>query len=366
MRDEKQSYGILGLFGEVRDSIKTFGKLHTAITRGSMSENLKNTMVNPLTIVERSIAHNPNIDNILYACNDIYLAIYLAMASRLTAQGLDSARVTRVLEKLATDRDPLATLASGESTSALALVQLGCEARRGDDDDEVNRLSMSGRDQIDKIIPMDSLSVGKTVILTFTEGETELPVPINIRLNVNLASAELVRDIYLANFTDHNIINNIKSVYIYGEQTWLEAFTGMKYVKRQERLLMADVNGELRDHFGDAAKELGFSMLTGDIAINRASGIILTDKANKRQLERAFRGDLDKFRDRERLMEGTACMLLCVVDQEDDMCTFYLKGLKDKQVLKFTQIKVKSNGQSAIDINQIMGGAMVGSVPSLT
>lgn len=372
MSSETAKFGILSLFGEIRDSIRLGGKYHNAITRGSIPEQLKNTMVNPLTLVENSVSHNPKIDDILYACNDIYAALYFAMASRLTALDVDAVRVTRTLEKLATDRDPLASIAAMESSGGIVELgllelsneELGLEARRSKDDDA--EISLSSKDQIDKVIPVDSLCVGKTMLLTFTEKGASIPVPVSVRLNTNIASTNLISDIYLANYNDFNLIRRIKQSTVYGETTILESLTGLDYVKRAERLHMADVDGVIRSHFRDASREVGFSLLTGDVAVNRASGVIVLDKANIRQLENSFRGRIDKFKDRQRLMDGTACMLMAVVDQEDDMVTFYLKGLKSAQRIKFSQLKVKTNGQSNIDVNQIMGGAMVGSVPSLT
>ncbi len=359
MSADSPRFGLLSLFGEIRDGIRTAGKYHNAVTRGSIPEQLKNTMVNPLTLIESSVSHNPKIDDVLYACNDIYAALYLAMASRLTALDVDAVRVTRTLEKLATDRDPLASIAATESASAA--ITLGLEAYTDE-----NPGSISSRDQLDKVLPADSLSVGKVLNLNFTENGSNISVPVSIRLNTNIVSHKLMSDIYQANYTDFNLIRNIKGWAVYGEKTLLEALTGLDYVKRQERLHKADVDGLLRSHFRDASKEVGFSLLTGDVAVNRASGVIVLDKANLRSLETAFRGRIDKHRDRQRLMDGTACMLMAVVDQEDDMVTFYLKGIKNAQRLKFSQIKVKSNGSSSVDINQIMGGAMVGTVPSLT
>lgn len=362
MSSEKAKFGLLSLFGELRDSIRTAGKYHNAITKGSIPEQMKNTMVNPLTLVESSIAYNSRIDDILYACNDIYAALYFAMASRLTALDIDAVRVTRTLEKLATDRDPLSSIAGMES--AASIIQLGNEARRGNDDE--NSAGINTKDQVDKLFPNDSLSLGKTLVLNFTSNGETLAVPVSVRLNTVIASNSLLRDTYLANYTDFNLITRVKQSTVYGETTILEALTGLDYIKRNERLHKADVDGVLRSHFGDQAKEIGFSVLTGDVAVNRASGVIVLDKSQLRNIESSMRGRIDKFRDRQRLMDGTACMLMAVVDTEDDMVTFYLKGIKNSQRLKFSQLKVKSNGQSAVDVNQIMGGAMVGTVPSLT
>lgn len=361
MSIEKPRFGLLALFGEIGDTIRTAGKYHNSITKGSIPEQLKNTMVNPLTLVERSLVHHPQIDDVLYACNDIYASLYLAMASRLTALDVDAVRVTRILEKLATDRDPLASIAAAES--AAGIIELGLESYRDSDEDAQ---SISNKDQLDKILPADSLSVGKVLSLTFEEKGSKISVPVSVRLNTNLVSKQLIEDIYKANYTDFNIIRRIRQSTVYGNSTILESITGLDYVKRQERLHVADVSGQLRSHFGDASRELGFSLLTGDVAVNRASGVLVVDKASQRSLETAIGGRISKFRDRQRLMDGTACMLMVSVDTEDEMVTFYLKGIKNAQHLKFSQLKVKSDGSSNIDIAQIMGGAMVGSVPSLT
>lgn len=354
-------FGLLSLLGEFQDSIRTMGKMHNAITRNSIPEQLKNTMVNPLVIVDRSVSHNPKIDDILYGCNDIYTSLYLAMASRLIALDIDAVEVTRTLEKLATDRDPLSSIAAMES--AASILMIGAEANRNYDEDT---RGMDNKNQLDKLLPSDSLSVGKTVQLGFTSKGERLDVPVSIRLNTNIASSDLISDIYKANYTDFNLIRAVKQNTIYGEGTMFEVLTGLDAVKRQERLHLADVNGTLRSHFGAQSRELGFSLLTGDVAVNRASGVLILDKANERKIESAFRGRIGRFDDRQRLMDGTACMLMCVVDQEDDIVTFYLKGIKNAQRLKFSQLKVNSSGQSSIDLTKIMSGAITNSVPSLT
>lgn len=362
---DKTNYGVLGLFVEMRDAIRGIGKYHNAITKGSIPESLKNTMVNPLVLVENSLGHHPSIDDILYACNDIYASLYIAVISRTTALDVDAVRVTRILEKLATDRDPLASIAAMESEGGLDATQLMHLALEsyGDEDDTAG---MSHKDQLDKVLPADSLAVGKTISITFESNGSKISVPVSIRLNTNLVSASLMEDIYKANYVDFNLIRSWKQNTLYGTKTMFEALTGLDYVKRQERLHVADINGELRSHFGDAAKEVGYSFLTGEVAINRASGVIIINKQSVRGIESAIGGRLSRLNDRERLMDGTAAMLMVVVDTEEEMITFYLKGIKNHQRLKFSQIKVKRNGDSNIDLTKIMGGSMVGSVPSLT
>jgi len=213
---------------------------------------------------------------------------------------------------------------------------------------------------------MDSLSVGKNAQLTFTSGRNSIVQPITVRLSVSAVPPKVLQDIYKANYVDHNIISNLRNLTVLGEGTLMDVLTGANYIRRQERLYKADVDGQIRRHFRENAKDVAFAVLTGEVAINRASGIMVLDRKNLRTLESSFRGRIDDFKDRNRLMEGTACMLMVVVDDDEDMVTFHLKGIKNSNRLKFSQVKMNSSGNGAVDIQQVMAGAMAGSVPSLT
>lgn len=362
MSQTQQSRGLLSLLGSMREYIREFGKFHQATTNGSLPEFLKNTSVNPLVMVDARVAYDPIADGVMMATNELIALMYLQVASRLTNQDIDAVRVTRVLEKLSTERDVLGSIAATEAENCFIGHAIGLENYR-----DVEGAHSTGQDPKANmnVIEAPSLAVGKVVTLVFTHKGEKLPVPVSIRLNPHICQASLIADIFKANHQDFNIIDKVKLGYLEGE-TLGETLFSLKDLRRQENIRKQDIDGVISNHFNKAMKEAGYSAMTGEVAINRASAAIIIDQSSVSTIETAIKGKLSKFKDREKFMAGSSAMLVAVVDREDEMVDFYYRGFTGASTLTFRQLGKLSGGSNpSVDLTEALTDMMSGSVPKL-
>lgn len=351
--------GLFGLLGEFAQGARTIGKAVKASRSSSISEYLGSTAVEPTCLLESSLVHLEITDSLLSNLLDSYACMYLQVASRLTAVNIDAVKVTRTLEKLATDRDILDAIVATESEGNNFL-SIGIEA------DRKERASRGGIKVDSKafapITDNTQLSVGKLIKIEISNGTESLDVPVSIRFRTRVTPEGLINDIFKANYADTNLLQRIK-LYNLEEITLGEAFSGADMVRAQERVRLADRDGIVRSHFTNALKDAGYAALTGEIPINRASGVTIISANTQTTIERDLRGRLDNHKDREKFFSGTATMVLAIVDAEDELVHIYYRGFKDGMTETFRSI-ARTSGKGGSDLTPVVKDLLSGQVPS--
>lgn len=341
--------GLFGILGEFSQGARTIGKAIKATRNSSISEYLGSTSVEPTCLLESSLVHLEITDSLLMNLLESYACMYLQVASRLTAVSIDAVKVTRTLEKLATDRDILDAIVATESEGN-NFISLGLEAFKADSK------------AFAPVTENSQLSVGKLIKIEISNGKESLDVPVSIRFRTRVTPNGLIKDIFTANYADTNLLTRIK-LYNLEELTLSEMFSGSDIVKAQERVRLADRDGLVTSHFTSALKDAGYAALTGEIPINRASGVTVISTTSATAIERELRGNLDKHKDRERFFEGTATMVLAIVDPEEEMVHIYYRGFKDGMSETFRSVTRNSKSGSN-DLTPVVKDLLSGQVPS--
>lgn len=362
MAQKNNGFGLMSLFEDLRDFVRGIGKVANATRNGSLPEFLKSTNVEPICLVENSLVSMNDFEAVLGTALDLTATMYLRVFSRLMTVDIDAVRVTRMLEKLATERDVLASMAAIESEykESLDIISAGIEADRND---RKNMSLETDGKMYSPIIDNNKLSVGKLIKCTVSNGREKLDIPVSIRLRTKTVTPSLIRDIFEANYADLNMFQRIKLVGLM-EITALEAITSSDIIARQERVRMADREGVIQSHFITATKDAGYSAITGEIPINRASGIMVISEETGKMIERTSRLRLDKYSDREKFFDGTATMMIIIVDPQSYTATIYLRGFKDGSEETFRTMVASGKGGSQ-DLTPIIKDMLSGQVPSL-
>ena len=356
----ERKFGLMAVFDDLRDFVRGLGKAVNATRNGSLPEFLKSTNVEPICLIEKNLAYQDFAEDIVSTALDLTALMYLQVFSRLMTVDIDAVRVTRMLEKLATERDVLGSMAAVESDS-IDILSLGLEA---DTDDLTNPKGMETQSKLyAPITDNNQLSVGKLLACTVTNGKEKLEIPVNVRLRTKEIQPALVKDIFEANYADLNIARRIK---LWGlmEMTFLEAITASDVVAKQERIRMADKDGLIQSHFMNAAKDAGYSAITGEVPINRASGILIISDDTAAMISRTTRLRLTRYQDREKFFEGTAAMMIIVVDAANEVADFYFRGFKDGSTETFRKLQ-RSGGKGGQDLTPVIKDMLSGSVPTL-
>lgn len=362
MSSEKPRFGLTAFFADWQNAIRGFGKLHNSVSKGSLSSQLANTAVEPLVVIDREVAYLPELPDILLSINELVACMYFQVASRLTALDIDGVRVTRILEKLATQRDVLASLAAMESeqdfiSAALSVVG-SCES------DKALSVSKIDGKQISPVIEAPNLAVGKMLLLEFKQNGQTYPQPVSIRLNPVITDSRLMIDLFDANYEDYNIIRRIKLT-SYGEKSLADALFSLDAVRRKERLMLADPEGIVRNHYNDALKDVGYSAVTGEIPLNRASSVMVMSQRTADKLNSHISGALTKFKARQRYFEGTASTMIVVIDPEEGMVDVYLHDFKNHGTYSIRSLE--RNGKSGNNnLTPMVKDLINGQIPSFS
>lgn len=324
-----------------------------ASNNSSLISQLKATTVTPVVLIEASLAHSEVANNLMHVILNQYTTMYLAVASQYLNLDVNGAKITRTLEKLATDRDVLGAIGneSGSAVKPTDLLSLGFENAK------------LNEKYITAINDMNSLAIGKVVALNFKSGQNTFEALVNVRLAVKSVTGELLRDIFEANYVELNPFLRIRLSWL-GEMTYMEALTASNDVKRQNKVRMNDKDGVVRSNFMETAKNAGYIIASGgNIPINNVSGVNVITTATLSMIERHIRGDFDNFKDRQRFFENTATYLVVVVDEAEETSTFYYRDINKYTTLSNSTLARASNGKS--DLEPMVKDLLQGSVPSL-
>lgn len=343
--------GLISVLGEARELIRTVG-VAKAVQDNSLIANLRSTAVEPVVLVDSGLMYGTDITPVLLSQTlDQYVVMYVSVASRYLNMGCEGAKAVRTLERLATTRDILRSVGTQSATDMLSV---GLQSQSN---------ASSDAKQLAQINDSAELSVGKIVSLTFSgEKGAKFSLDTSVRLQTKLVAPDLITAVFEANYVDLNPLTRIKLAGL-GEMTAWEALTCSREIKAQEKVRMADKDNVLVNNFINGAKELGWSVATGEIPINVCSGVNIVSSTTMRAIETKLRGRFDNFKVREKFFGATAAMLMIEVDVEDEVATFYYRGLNNEVTLPFRWLRANSNKQSDLEpmIKDIIGGH----VPSL-
>ncbi|AFI55300.1 hypothetical protein TSMG0017 [Halocynthia phage JM-2012] len=340
--------GLFGLFGEFAQGARTIGRAVSASRNSSISEYLGSTAVEPTCLIEGSLVHLDVTESLTMSLLESYACMYVQVAARLNAVTIDAVKVTRTLEKLATDRDILSAVAATESEGA-NFISLGLEAG-----------IKVGDKAFTAITENNSLSVGKLVKLEVSNGRESLDIPVSIRFRSRIVPSDVIGDIFKANHADFNMLTRIK-LYSREEITLGEALSGSDIIAAQERVRAADKEGLVKSHFTSAMKDAGYAAITGEIPINRASGVTIIDTRTEAAVNRIIRGKISNPRDRAKFFEGTATMVLAVVNIEEEVVDIYYRGFKDGSTETFRSL-MRSSKNSSNDLTPVVKDLLSGRV----
>lgn len=111
-----------------------------------------------------------------------------------------------------------------------------------------------------------------------------------------------------------------------------------------------------QQHFGN--------LLGSAVGGHRFPDLIVISASTARELERNVGGRLKGLRVRDKVFNETYCMILCVVDPDYEMVTFYHRGIAIPTELSFKELKV-SNGKKGPDVAEIMKAYQMGANPTI-
>ena len=106
------------------------------------------------------------------------------------------------------------------------------------------------------------------------------------------------------------------------------------------------------------------AIFSGQPSVATASNLIVISAPTATELQRRIGGRLRDVKTRDKIFRETYCMILCVVDPDYEMVTFFHRGIAIPTELSFKELKI-SNGKKGPDVAEIMKAYQMGANPTI-
>ena len=340
---------------------------------GSLIEYTRPTRVEPMVLVDKRVAQQPYIEDILHAGLNLFAGYYLQAVS--LSVDIGNVNVMRLLDKLNPNRDPLDavsntswSLTSFESNAGglpfpdqqipaeYTQEDLGRQAQRQAKHIE-DADSLSGSDFEDAIKDINenaNLSVGKLINVDVKSNGEEASFPIQVRLRTNMIRPDVLA---------HTLSLSAKEVS--KKERWHQWRSGQigffkDLVLAQDMIdqhrdnLLKDASGYYRSRMDNRRKNVLSAVLSGNPSVATASAMMVMDAETAKELERKTRGKLENFKHREKIFSESYAMMFFDVDPEWEQITIYNRSIEEPTEVSVREIQRANKRNNGPDITEIL------------
>ena len=364
--------------GNVIETIdKTFTAAKAAYAHGKTSSLTSFTSparVEPLAIIDSYSMNSEFIGPVLGCAHNIFTAYYVQAISLFGNAG--SINVIKTLDRLNPNRKPdesgfLASVfqniasESFEQTKTndiygfngdnFKLPSYGLENDNNrDDDDKFVQHGKLGSKSLTTVNELSNLAVGKLIEVTLTDQGVSITIPLAIRLIPNELPLSPMLKLLSLNSFDRSFV----------ERFWKWRANRISFIKdlvlmrdlvnEDKKALMQDKHGVLSEIMRRAKNNKLAGFFSKNASLNEAANIVVFSEETYKQLKINHNIDIDNYKDRQRVFEGSYAMILIKIDREYERFTFYINGQPLGSSINKNELKQNSNKNSGMDIAEMM------------
>lgn len=344
----------------------------------------RNLRVEPICMVENTLANNEITNDLLQTLLSIFSGYYLQAVSVDATIG--DVLVNKALDKLNPNRDPydsvlnLSLQSLGEeslntypklpeltenkhidTSLALELFRKKLPSLESKDSKENNSILNSTSDSIKEIKDASNLAVGKLLKVEFKRGNDSVMIPIAIRFITALMTPGILVD--LLGFGNNNL--TMKDRYHGWRSGRLEFWRDIVFcrdlIDQHRKDLMNDKSGVYKSIINNKNKNLLSTLISGQPTVATLSNIAVITDESLRALESKKSIVFDNFKSREEIFSNTALMLVAVVDTYRNRVKIYHHSIQFPTELTFNSLKKVSKEPN--NIMEILTAFQTGNAP---
>ena len=216
-----------------------------------------------------------------------------------------------------------------------------------------------GRNAIQDIHQSAPLSVGKMLEVKVTDGDKVLNIPISVRLQSVPVDSSVLAHI-LSDGTKNITWKERWNAFRAGElEFWRDLVLASDLVDEHRKVLMKDKTGAYREILarrrGNATKALS----SGTPSLATASNLMVLSSATAKEVERKVLGKLSDVATRDKIFKMSYLMILAIIDADNEMVTFYHRGINLPTVVSVKELKVANKGNGS-DVGDILQKLLLG------
>jgi hypothetical protein len=217
-----------------------------------------------------------------------------------------------------------------------------------------------GDKELATVKDLANLSVGKLYSVKIVENGLTATIPVSIRLMVStMPTNSMVNMFTLKSGFDMDM----KERYHSWKAGRLEFFRDLILCKdlidKQRTALMKDKNGLYSQIIKRENNNLKSGLINQNRSLATSSNMAIISTDTLASIEQVLYGKLSNFKIRQNVFDNTNLMIMAVVDMQSDMCTFYYRGIQEKNEVSIKDMKVSNKG-SGPDVADMMKSFMAG------
>ena len=345
----------------VASGIAKVYEVNKLIQPGSLVELSQHSRVIAPLIFERELYYSDArnaLGNCMRTAENMYTGFYLLALNTIMQVGNIS--VDKTLGRVNPNRN---VKESADSKSLVFLDDKGFNLQ----EKQKNSIDVGASDAAIELLNKDANAVtGKFLTVTLTDGQATMKMPLNISMRIASSPAEVLASI-LAIGGPQNTWRARWHRMMAGELSfWSDMILLSDLVREHKRISRMDKEG-IRKAVNaariNAAKAAASTKIPSSGAI--ASTYIIS-KANQEAIERKIGRRLSGYTTRQKVMAEALAMQLIIIDEAEEMVTFYFHSLDQGTTVSFKQLeKSNSSSTSGSDLLTILQALRTGNVPQI-
>lgn len=395
----RQASSLLNMVGKTIDAIKN--NLTNHFEDNSITKLTKLTSVTPITVVSQDCVHIPYLPQIMDSLCSLYASYYCQGVAILT-QASANIEVVKTLDALSPDRDETGFLLQGrlaqesvgdpmvlamENYSDFYKFSLPVPEQR---QNIVMAAENFDRETVKVVYETSNLAVGKLINVrfqvgnrqvSFTEDDEDAKDPTSGNAPAHDADARFVT-IPVSFRLSPAVLDNDSISYLFSHRKEDRSITERWYkwragrisfvsdvifnqdlITEYRRAALKDRTGTLQEITRRVSANRNWGLLSRNASMNVASNIYVLSAEAAREIEGRVGSKFSDARGREKLLEDTYAMIICIIDTQKELVSYYFNGiaLPATQTVRSIKASSKNNDQ---DLSDIMTSLLNGRTPT--
>jgi hypothetical protein len=344
---------------------------------GSLADLARPARVEPLVLVDQSIADQPYMEDIMKMSLTTFAGYYMQAVAMVmnvgridTLKVLDSLNPTRSegsLTQAVKDAvwskesyaQGLPSLEAFQQPMEPGLI-LSLEDAGGN---RAPSLSVED-DSIKKLYEVENLAVGKMLNVELKDGENSGKLPVLIRLLPTKVPSKVLTHIFTAT-TKNTSWKERYHLWRAGQIRFVrDLMFSIDLIDEHRKALINDTSNVYMTITDRRRNNLTKAAATGTPSMADASNIAVISMATAKDIGRTLAGKIEQVSVRKKIFDATYLMLLVVVDERWERVTVYHRGVDMPTELSFKEIKNSEKGKGP-DITEILKAYQLGATPSI-
>lgn len=340
----------------------------------SLTDIVKMSRVQPLTVVDNDLVHWENLPDVLQTALSIFTGYYLQAVSILGS--IDTVKVVKTLNALNPNQDSMFSLETFKDrmeSENEGSWKMASESYKWALPKTKNQMafeavtSVIGKDETVNVRDLTNLAIGKMINVTLSDsnkGENKINMPVSIRLSVSTIPSRSLESILTLNSIDKTLVERFHAWRSGQIEFVKDLILCQDMIDERKKLLMKDKSGVYSAMVQAATNNTMRGLTRNNPSMAASSNIVVISDTTAKEVEHKLGGKLSDPRTRTQVFESGYMMLLIIVDKQFDRVTFYHRGIASPTSMGLRDIKIsnKNNGPDIMDILKAFGQ---GSAPSL-